>query len=194
MIKKHEWLLLIFNLLYIIPFTIYYIFIKNYEFLIYIAVLVILFFLIIGFQRKIKFDNFILWGVSIWGLLHMAGGGVKIGEGVLYGLHLIPIWMTENFFILRYDQFVHFYLYVFMSLIIFHLLKPSFSKKANNFLVYLFVLTASVGVGAFNEIIEFSTVLFFENTGVGGYYNTAWDLVFNTLGALLGVLIAHFRR
>jgi len=42
-----------------------------------------------------------------------------------------------------------------------------------------------------NEIIEFSTTLFFDNN-VGGYVNTALDFVSNLIGALLA--IPFFRK
>ena len=43
-------------------------------------------------------------------------------------------------------------------------------------------------------IIEFGAVLALPETGVGGYYNTAIDLVANGLGALLAAtVIVHAR-
>ena len=193
MIKKGEWFLILFNLLYIIPFTIYYININNFEFLGYIAILVAIFLFIAGTLRKTRFDYFILWGLSIWGLLHMAGGGVRFNGNVLYALELIPIWVTENFFILKYDQFVHFYLYVIVAIAVFYLLRRQLKNGANYKFIYLVSALSSVGIGGLNEIAEFIMVLTLANTGVGGYYNTAWDLVFNTGGAILGVVIAHFK-
>lgn len=193
MIKRSEWILIIFNLLYVLPFTLYYLSIKNFEFLGYIALFLVIFAFIAGTLRKTKFDNFVLWGLSIWGLLHMAGGGVIVKGNVLYALQLIPIWVTENFYILKYDQFVHFYLYVFVAIAILYLLKERFKNSKNKTFLYLISGFAALGIGAGNEIVEFMMVLFLENTGVGGYYNTAWDLVFNTGGAILGVIIGYWR-
>ncbi len=193
MIKKNEWFLLIFNLLYIIPFTIYYISIRNFEFLWYIAILVFFFGLIVGLQRKIQFSNVVLILLSIWGLLHMAGGGVRVNGQALYALQLIPIWVTDNFYILKYDQVVHAFIYFVMVFVLYHLVKNRFDKKTKKGLIYLFVGLASIGVGALNEVAEFMAVLFFEQTGVGGYYNTAWDIVFNTFGALIGLVVLHFK-
>ena len=50
---------------------------------------------------------------------------------------------------------------------------------------------ASLGLSAINEIIEFSTVAFFNADGVGGYHNNALDLVFNLMGILLAIAIAR---
>jgi len=40
-----------------------------------------------------------------------------------------------------------------------------------------------------NEIIEFAAVLMFPQTNVGGYVNTALDLVFNAGGAITAMVI-----
>src|SRR3989344_8190539 len=122
-LRKGEWFLMIFNLAYIIGFGAYYISIKNYEFLWYVGVLVF-FFLLIGLTlHRSKFDYLVLWGLSLWGLMHMAGGGVLVDGEVLYRLKLIPIIENTNYLILKYDQFVHFYLYVIVSMAAFHLLE-----------------------------------------------------------------------
>ncbi|OIO80218.1 hypothetical protein AUJ84_04195 [Candidatus Pacearchaeota archaeon CG1_02_32_132] len=190
--KKGEWLLLVFNLAYIIGAAIYYISINDYEFLGYIAILVILFLVVAGTLRRTKFGYGILWGLSIWGLLHMLGGGLIVKGATLYSLQLIPIWVTENFYVLKMDQFIHAYLYFVVVFAIWHLLKGNLKKK--HWLVFVALALISVGIGALNEIVEFMMVLFLESSGVGGYYNNAWDLVFNTLGALLATIIVYVRN
>ena len=194
MIKKGEWLLILFNLAYIIGFAIYFVLIRNYEFLFYTGILVLLFVLVWSTLRKTKFSYTLLWSLSLWGLMHMAGGGVRIGGEVLYALQLIPIWVTENFYILRFDQFVHAYLYFVMVFVIYHLLKDKIKPSLNRWVFYIALLAIGMGIGSGNEIAEFSTVLLFERTGVGGYYNTALDLVFNSLGALIGVIILAMKK
>ncbi|BBI65284.1 hypothetical protein HSBAA_65900 [Vreelandella sulfidaeris] len=46
---------------------------------------------------------------------------------------------------------------------------------------------AAQGVGAVNEMIEFIVVLLVPDNGVGGYYNTLLDIVFNFIGATLAI-------
>ena len=192
-IKKGEWLLILFNFIYVISFLIYYIKIENYEFLSYIFIMLVLFSVIALTLKKTGFNYFVLWGLSIWGLLHMAGGSLKVGNEVLYAFRIIPIWVTENFYVLRFDQFVHFYLYFVMVFVIWGLLKKELKVEGwNKFVVYALICLGSLGIGGLNEVIEFIMVLVLAETGVGGYYNTAWDIVFNTLGALLGVLVLMF--
>ncbi len=194
--KKSYWFLILFNLAYIIGFTIYYVSIKNYEFLLYIAVLLVLFVLVAVTQKKTKFDYFILWALSIWGLMHMMGGGVLVNGETLYRYHIIDLYQGPDpeLVILKFDQFVHFYLYVIVSMVLFHLLGFVVKKGLPSLYLAFFAVLGSVGIGGMNEIIEFTALVLFEKTGVGGFYNISLDLVFNFLGALVGGFIAHFRR
>lgn len=50
-------------------------------------------------------------------------------------------------------------------------------------------VTAGLGFGALNEVLEFAATLLFKNTNVGGYMNTGWDLVANLIGALAAALL-----
>lgn len=194
MIKKSEWLLIIFNLIYIIGFSAYYISIKNIEFIWYIVIMITLFALIALTLRKTKFTQPVLGGLSIWGLMHMCGGGLIVKGQVLYALQMIPIWVTQDFYVLKYDQFVHFYLYFIMVFVIWDLLKNNLNEKPNYIIIYPAITLISIGIGALNEFAEFLPVLFLENTGVGGYFNIAWDIVANTFGAVLGTIVLYFKR
>lgn len=183
-----------FNLLYIIPFVIYYLSIKDYEFLWYVAVLVILFVLVLSTLHKSKFDLSVLWGLSIWGLLHMAGGGIPVGDTVLYGLHLIPIIdRGGEFFILKFDQLVHAFGFAVSTLIVYQLLRPQLKEKFRPGVIIFVAILGGMGLGVVNEIVEFLAVVTFPETGVGGYYNTALDLVFNTIGALLAGIYIRYK-
>jgi len=124
----------------------------------------------------------------------MAGGGVIINGAVLYALPLIPIVGTGDLSILKYDQFVHFFGFGVSTLVVYHLLRPYLNEKVNWKVIYPILVVAGAGMGVLNEIIEFIAVLLVPNTGVGGYANTALDLVFNTLGAIAAVFLIHIRR
>jgi hypothetical protein len=45
-----------------------------------------------------------------------------------------------------------------------------------------------MGFGAANEVVEFIASQMIAGTNVGGYINTGWDLVANSLGALLAAV------
>lgn len=196
--KKGEWALVIFNALYILGFTIFYLFKQNYEFIAYIGVLVLLFALVAVIQRKVKFDYLILWMLSIWGLLHMMGGGLRLPNGsVLYKWMVLNIFnggQGGEFVILKFDQVLHFYIYFVMSFVLAHVLITLVKKEIKPSHFYFFVVLASMGMSIINELIEFGIVLALPHTGVGGYYNTLLDLSFNTGGALIGALLDYYRR
>jgi hypothetical protein len=192
--EKREWFLIIFNLIYIIPFTVYYILKANYEFLVYVLVLILIFILVAIISRKIKFGYLSLWGLSLWGLMHMAGGGLIINGDVLYALKLIKIIDIGDTYLLKYDQLVHAYLYFVVVFLINDFLKLYINRKIPRLVYYGTITLLSVSIGALNEIVEFSTVLFFGNTGVGGYFNNSIDLVANTLGAILGSWVLYLKR
>lgn len=190
--KTQKWALVIFNLAYVLGFGLKYLLAGNYEFLWYVAVLVFFFILVLATWSRAKFDAIILWGLSIWGLLHMAGGGLKVGDGVLYSLHLIPIVGSGDAYILKFDQVVHMFGFAVATLVVYHLLKPYLTKETNWKVVYPLIIAAGMGLGVLNEIVEFIAVVIFPNTGVGGYYNTAIDLIFNTFGAIAAAFFIHY--
>lgn len=194
--KKSEWSLLVFNAVYIAGFTLHYLSQRNYEFMVYIGVLIVLFALVAGFQRRAHFPHLVLWMLSIWGLLHMMGGGVKLPSGtVLYRWIPVELYNAHDvlgeFVILKFDQILHFYIYFVMSFVLAHLLTRITEKEIRPLFFYFFVVVGSMGLSVVNELIEFAAVVASPNTGVGGYYNTLLDLLFNTLGAFVGAL-AHY--
>ena len=110
------------------------------------------------------------------------------------GVQLIPIINHGELIILKFDQFVHFFGFGVSTLIAWHLIKPYLNEKTNYKIVYPLVALVGIGLGALNEVIEFTAVVLVPETGVGGYYNTALDLVFNMFGAVAAIFVVHFRR
>ena len=183
-----------FTFLYTSVFTIYYVSIQNFEFLWYVVVMLFFFILIASTLHRSKFSDPILWGLSIWGLLHVAGGGVIVAGDVLYAFQLIPFVQNGEFTILKYDQFVHFFGFGIATLVGYHLLKPYLKEVVNWKVLYFLIILIGAGFGVLNELVEFVAVLIFPQTGVGGYINTSLDLVFNTVGAIAGIMVIHFSR
>jgi len=194
-LTRSQWILFFFNALYILGFAAYYLSIQSYEFLWYIAVMIFFFALIAVTLHRSHFTNTILWGLSIWGLLHVMGGGVPVGDSVLYAYHIIPLYDAGGeFFILKFDQLVHAFGFGVSTLVVYHLLKPYLNERTNWKVIYPLIIAAAMGLGALNEIVEFTAVVSFSNTGVGGYVNTGLDLVFNMLGAIVATIFIHLRR
>ena len=188
LLTRRETPVLIVNLVYVPAFTVIALRNLNFEFVLYVGVILIVGAWVVWKQRSVRFDLPILWGLTIWGLLHMAGGNVRVGDDVLYGLQLVPV-------VLRYDQLVHAFGFGTATLVCHHLLKPYLRDGLDRWrtLSILIVLMGS-GLGAMNEIIEFIAVKTLPDTHVGGYDNTLWDLIFNLIGGLLAVAWLTVRR
>jgi len=188
-LSRSERIIVGVNLVYMAAFTAMALSRANYEFVLYALVVIFIAGVILSYQPRIGFKEGILWGLSIWGLLHMAGGNLRVGGDVLYSLQLIPV-------VLRYDQLVHAFGFGTATLVCHHLLRPYLRNEPLPWwpLAGLVVLMGS-GLGAMNEILEFVAVKVMPETNVGGYNNTLWDLVFNLLGGLTatGLLVRRNR-
>jgi hypothetical protein len=192
-IKMHR-NLLIFTLLYLIPFSVYFVSTGKGEFIWYTLIVLGLFFLIFLTLPKTKFNDGILWSLSLWALLHLAGGGIKIGSGVLYGLVLIPIYNGGGeMLFLKYDQVIHAFGFAICAYMIFHFLKMYISDPYR-IGVYLIAVLGGIGLGAINEVVEFIATILFPNNGVGGYVNNSLDLIFNAIGAIFVMLIVYIKN
>lgn len=183
---------LVFSAIYTVAFATYYIYQGDFEFLWYVAVLVGLFLLILLTLNRSKFDRVALWGLSLWGLLHMAGGGIVVGGNVLYAFTLVPLIADGEMTILKYDQFVHMFGFAVATIVGWQLLSPHLLKTFSRKAIYFLLILIGAGFGVLNEIVEFIAVLSFPETGVGGYINTSLDLVSNTVGAIAAVFFIHY--
>jgi putative membrane protein len=124
----------------------------------------------------------------------MAGGGVYINGVRLYDIILIPL--SQTYPILRYDQVVHTFGFAAATLTMFDLLRPMLiPMKSGQHLIALsiVVIMAGLGVGAFNEIVEALVAATIPQSGVGGYVNTALDLIADLLGAVLAFAFIKWR-
>jgi len=166
----------------------------NSEFLFYIAVMLVLIGVVAVVNRYIAISTGALWALSLWGLAHMAGGLVTVPEGwpvnadsrVLYSLWLIPGR-------LKYDHIVHAYGFGVTTWVCWQGLKSAVRHRSGRVpLPTIGLLTlavaAGLGFGALNEVVEFVATLTMPETNVGGYVNTGWDLVANTVGATTAAL------
>jgi len=199
MIRRHP-LLAAFTAIYCAGFMIFTLARGNTEFVFYFAVMLALIGMVLWADIRARFPATVLWLLSIWGLLHMAGGNVPIPasgigfgavaeEGqpstVLYNLWLLP-GRT-----LKYDQLVHAYGFFTATLTCWCVLRRFLGSNGSRPSLALFVITAcaGMGLGATNEIVEYIATLL-GPTNVGGYENNAQDLVFNAIGAVTAAMTA----
>lgn len=174
----------------------------NREFLIYIGVMAVLIGLLLYLHRRVQFSNGLLWCLSIWGALHMAGGLTPVPEGwpidgdirVLYSWWLLPGR-------LKYDQVVHAYGFACASWAAWQCLQAALASRlgvgkeqvAPSWGLVSLCALAGMGLGALNEVIEFAATLTVPETNVGGYVNTGWDLVSNMVGSTAAAVWIRLR-
>ncbi len=160
--------------------------VQKHEFMIYALVVFVLLVILHSTQKIYHFSSASLWAFLIWILMHILGGLLIIGDGVLYSKMLIQI-VGEPYNILKFDQIAHVYCYTVVALLLWpvlnHIANPG---KGHKTLVFITVL-ASMGVGGLNEIVEFSATVLVPETNVGSYENNAIDIVANLLGAVLAI-------
>jgi len=191
-LKKEHIVLLLVNLALIALFGSLFLRMRNYEFVIYVGV-IIFFLCLVGIRiDKVDYTIASLVGLTIWSAMHLAGGGITIGEGRLYDVMLIQI--SETFPIWRYDQLVHIWGFGAATLVAFCLLKPSLKDpRKNPVAVGIILVMAGLGMGALNEIVEFIVSSIIPRSGVGGYINTALDLCADLIGAILALFYIRWR-
>ncbi len=171
---------------------IYFIVKANYEFTGYTVVAALIYYIVLKVDKKYDFPPSAIWFFAAWIAMHLLGGSVYISGTRLYDIVLINLFNGGGeFMILKYDQFVHAYCYFAISILMYFVLKKHMKSNQGAALV-TFTVLSSIGIGLLNEVVEFAMVIFVDAAdAVGGYYNTALDLVFNLIGALIGSVYAY---
>lgn len=181
-LSNKQWHIFYFSLAYLLAFLLYAIVRGNFEFIFYSAVVFFFLFLILLKQKTLQLSNGVLWGLSVWGLIHMMGGNIPVGDGVLYNVWIIP----PNIF--KYDQFVHAFGFGIATVVGWQLLRPYLTAHIPKARLAILLIMIGLGVGALNEIIEFVATVLVPDTNVGGYVNSMMDLVYDLLGAVIACI------
>lgn len=167
----------------------------NGEFIFYLVVMLVLVAAVYAVHRRVGFSSLVLWLLAVWGFGHMAGGTIPIpagladggsGDPVLYSFRLAP-WVP------RYDQLIHVYGFCCATLASGEALWAATRPARIGVGFAAAAALMGAGFGAVNEVIEFVATRTLPETNVGGYVNTGWDLVSNTVGALLGAVVVWTR-
>ena len=123
-LKEGQLKIFIVNLIYLAVALYIFIGRANHEFVLYIGVIVFFLVLILLTNKKVNYPNSVLWGLTLWGILHMLGGGyLTDGTARLYEWMIIVIAPEYNFF--RYDQFVHLIGFGVATLAMYVVVKPN---------------------------------------------------------------------
>lgn len=204
--KRSHHILILINLAVLASFGWVFVARANYEFVFYVGVVGFFLIVVATTLRRFEYTTATLVGLTVWSAMHMAGGGIAVGTGEDGGpgrLYDVILWpLSDTLPILRYDQLVHVWGFGASTLVMFCLLRGSLRRPGDPegrrltphpYALGLVLVMAGLGVGAFNEIVEFVVAGIVGSNGVGGYLNTSLDLVADLIGALLGVAYIRFR-
>ncbi len=186
--RKGQLPILIFNLCILAGFFVHFFSQKNYEFVLYIGTIVFFLAVFLAANSKVYFPNALLWSLTLWSLMHLCGGAVYIRQTRLYEIILIPL--SDKYPVLRYDQLVHIIGFGAATVTMFYILKPLLRPDLKTWTALsIVVISAGLGIGALNEIVECIATAIVPETGVGGYLNTALDLIADLIGAILAMAV-----
>ena len=192
-LTRQHLFLLAANLVMLVSFSTYFILSRNYEFIIYVGVIIAILSLIFYTKDRVNYPILCLWGLTLWALMHMAGGTIYLGETRLYELILIPI--SDTYEIFKYDQFVHILGFGVATYIFYGILRSILRKDLQKWTALsIIVVMVGLGIGALNEVIEFFITVIAPSTGVGGYINTSLDLVADLIGAICALIIIRINE
>ena len=154
---RREKVVMLFTLIYILTFS-YYSFLRgNIEFVFYSFLLLLFLNIGIYIHKKVQLPEFIVIGLSLFGLLHILGGNIDIKEIRLYDM--------EFFYgIIRYDNIIHIIgsslVALVLNVIFFFIVEKN--QKIILPLYYFALFLMALGTGVLNEIIELMAVVFFN--------------------------------
>ena len=148
----------------------------------YVVLIGALIVIVCRLEIRYRLGPAVLWGLSVWGLGHLAGGIIPLdGDRTLYNA-VLPIELFH------FDRLVHAFGFGFATLACGQVLRRWLPGEVIPPPAGVLVVLAGLGVGAVNEILEFAATLTLPDTNVGGYVNTGWDLVFDLAGGIVAAV------
>jgi hypothetical protein len=127
------------------------------------------------FLRRVRWPSWLLVLAQIGILAHFAGAFFPIEGGRLYDAHILGM---------RYDKYVHGFNALTGAALLSHVFER---RRARVPLRGFIILSATLGVGAVIEMLEYMVMITVPNSGVGNYDNNMQDLVSNFIGAAVFV-------
>jgi hypothetical protein len=147
----------------------------------YLAIVLVDFIVVAALNRRARLPGWLLWGLSMWGLMHMVGGLVfweSSQNGIVYGIWLVPRTV-------RYDQLTHMIGFAMATAACWFALDLRTVPGAPAGGRALMAGLMGMGLGALNEVVEFGSIYAVPEQQVGGLENMGWDLIFNLMGCIL---------
>lgn len=152
---------------------------------VYAVVLVLGALVVTAVDLRVGLSRLTVWGLVVFALGHVAGGMVPVGDGVLY-----QQWLVGR--TIRYDNLQHAWGFGFAGRAVWESLRPQLAAPSPTAAAVLIVL-GGTGLGALNEVVEYGLTKLLPETGVGGYENTARDLVANLTGTTIAAALTTRR-
>tara|TARA_B100000315_G_C14279570_1_gene452418 strand:- start:179 stop:634 length:456 start_codon:yes stop_codon:yes gene_type:complete len=141
-------------------------------------------------HKRVRFPVLLLAVIAGFGIFHFIGGLFTYKGTLIYEIHIFKF---------GYDNFIHLVASFLYTIIGYSLLEPGLNDniKKNRFYFGFLLFIFGFGIAAFGEIVELIGVLQVGSPGVGDYFNNAFDLVFNAIGALVASLLVvrhHWKK
>jgi hypothetical protein len=108
---------------------------------------------------------------------------IPVGDGVLYNSSPVPNLPP-------FDKLVHAFGFGASTLVTGRVLRSRVGPSSRTAAAIVAAL-GGLGVGALVEVFEFSMTRIYEETNIGGYTDTGWDLVANLGGRGRGGLLVR---
>ncbi|MEK6822451.1 MAG: hypothetical protein AABY13_01370, partial [Nanoarchaeota archaeon] len=183
-LRKGQLSLLLFNIVYIILFSVYFVYKRNYEFVVYMSTIVFFLFIVMSTNHKLFVPKGAWWALTALAFSHLLGGMVYVGTTRLYDLMLVPL--STVYPVLRYDQLVHAFGFVCVTLFLYFMTRSWRGGMLRGRTIVLFLsalFLIAVGHETYEEIIS----ILIPATGIGDFTDTAIDLVFDMAGGSLAL-------
>lgn len=170
----------------IIGFTAYGLAVDSPFVWIYIPITIVLAVAVFFIHRSVQLSVLSLWWLVAVAVGNLAGGIYLIDGQPLYVKHLVGD--------IRYDKPFHTVATAIAAWAAYEVVAKWAVGRASRPAIAVAAVLIAAGLGALVEIVEFVGSIVIENANVGDYGDTMLDLVVNTAGAAVAVIIQDRRH
>ncbi len=170
----------------VIGFTAYGLAVDSPFVWIYVPITVVLAVAVFFIHRSVALSM-----ASLWALVAVAIGNLAGGISLVDGQ---PLYVKRLLGDIRYDKPFHTIATAIAAWAAYEVIARWAAGRASRPAIAVASVLVAAGLGALVEIIEFVGSVVIENANVGGYGDTMLDLVVNTVGATVAVILQDQRH